>query len=140
MKITFAVAGKIKEPIASLVIEYVKRINRFAKFEIMELKDNGKYEDTLIAKTKHATLILFDEQGLQMDSVEFADFISKQGVQNILFAVGPDSGFSEHIKSCAKYTVSLSNFTLQHDIATLVGAESIYRAFTIINNHPYHRE
>ena len=140
MKIQLVVAGKLKEPIASLAREYEKRINRFANFEVLELKDNGKYEDALIARVKDAMLILFDEKGDGLSSMEFADFINKNWGNNLIFAIGPGSGFSEEIKSKTEYLISLSHFTLQHDIAALIGSEAIYRAFTIINNHPYHRE
>jgi 23S rRNA (pseudouridine1915-N3)-methyltransferase len=74
--------------------------------------------------------------------MELARLISKMmndGKKEVVFAVGDAEGFSKEAKERADLLLSISNFTLQHDISAIVMLEQIYRAFTIIKGEPYHR-
>jgi 23S rRNA (pseudouridine1915-N3)-methyltransferase len=62
----------------------------------------------------------------------------ERGTQELIFAVGPADGWSAGALACAQQTLSLGKITLPHELARVVLAEQIYRAFTILHNHPYH--
>ncbi len=132
---------------------YVKRIQHFMPFEFIELKEikHNKHnrENALLTEEKsilkHVSsrdaLILFDEKGKQMDSKAFAQFISKQTMLKrgtLVFCLGGAYGFSESLRKRAKRMVSLSPMTFTHQLARVIALEQLYRAYTIINHHPYH--
>lgn len=110
--------------------EYKKKINYFTNFEIITLKEENidKYKDNFI--------ILLDEKGKELDSIEFSKLI-KNTNKEIIFVVGKDYGIPKGIKG--NYILSLSKMTMQHDLARLVLLEQIYRAYMIINNKNYHK-
>ena len=86
-------------------------------------------------------MILFDEKGKQMDSKAFAQFISKQTMLesgSLVFCLRGAYGFSESLRKRAKGMVSLSPMTFPHQLARVIALEQLYRAYTIINHHPYH--
>ena len=131
---------------------YIKRIPRFAKLHLLPIKQQ-KLSSITVSEAmrldaiaireklpKQSHIILCHETGKQYDSKQFAQMIDKSllGNSSITFVVGPAYGLSrELIKSFS--LLSLSKMTLQHEIAELLLYEQIYRALTIINNHPYHR-
>ena len=132
---------------------YVKRIQHFMPFEFIELKEikHNKHnrENALLTEEKSIlkhvrsrdALILFDEKGKQMDSKAFAQFISKQTMLKrgtLVFCLGGAYGFSESLRKRAKRMVSLSPMTFTHQLARVIALEQLYRAYTIINHHPYH--
>jgi len=85
--------------------------------------------------------VLLDSRGRQMTSEAFAAWLGKQrndGMQQILFAIGPANGWSETARQRANLLLSLGSMTMAHALARLVMAEQIYRAFTILAGHPYH--
>ena len=151
MKIRIAWIGKIKEPaIRSLSQEYLKRISRYAQAEGLELRDEAALlqrcgragsADAKTASAGKSTLILLDTRGKQFSSEEFARFLGDYQVRNplpLVFAVGSADGFSEAVRGAAQHTISLGRMTLAHELALVVLLEQVYRAFTILNGHPYH--
>jgi 23S rRNA (pseudouridine1915-N3)-methyltransferase len=85
--------------------------------------------------------VLLDSRGREMTSEAFATWLGKrrdQGTQQIVFAVGPASGWSETARQRAQLLLSFGPMTMAHALARLVMAEQIYRAFTILTGHPYH--
>jgi 23S rRNA (pseudouridine1915-N3)-methyltransferase len=143
MKIKVAWVGKTKEPaIQSLTDEYLKRISRYAEVEGLSLKDEAAI--TALAcgekgKDRHK-LVLLDSRGKQFSSEELAQFIETEQANAIplLFAVGGSDGFSDEARRHAGLVLSLGKMTLPHELARIVLLEQIYRAFTILKNHPYH--
>jgi 23S rRNA (pseudouridine1915-N3)-methyltransferase len=88
-----------------------------------------------------APLILLDSLGRQMTSEAFAAWLGvrrDQGVQKMVFAIGPASGWSQETRQQAHLLLSLGTLTLAHALARLVLAEQLYRASTILAGHPYH--
>jgi 23S rRNA (pseudouridine1915-N3)-methyltransferase len=88
-----------------------------------------------------AWLVLLDSRGEALSSEELATLLGVRrdaGQQTIVFAIGPASGWSERARSQAQATLSLGRMTLAHELARLVLAEQLYRAFTILAGHPYH--
>ena len=154
MKIKYVAIGKTVGPYGLEEVQtYVKRIQHFIPFEFIELKEikHNKHnrENALLAEEisilKHVSsrdaLILFDEKGKQMDSKAFAQFISKQTMLEsgtLVFCLGGAYGFSESLRKRAKGIVSLSPMTFPHQLARVIALEQLYRAYTIINHHPYH--
>lgn len=147
MKIKVAWIGKTKEPaIASLTEEYLKRISRYADVESIPLRDEaallemcGRARGSRAAK---ATLALLDSRGKEFSSEEFARFLGDCQDRNplpLVFAIGAADGFSADVRSAAQHTISLGKMTLAHELARVVLLEQLYRAFTILKGHPYHR-
>jgi len=86
-------------------------------------------------------LVLLDSRGETLSSEELAGLLGARrdaGQQTIVFAIGPASGWSDRARSQAQNTLSLGRMTLPHELARLVLAEQLYRAFTILAGHPYH--
>ena len=140
MKIKIAWIGKTKEPaIESLTNEYLKRLSHYAETTGQALKDETAI--LALAKAKERPrLILLDSLGKQLSSEELAQFLDREQLNAIplLFAIGGSDGFSEEARRQAHFTLSLGKMTLPHELARIVVLEQIYRAFTILKNHPYH--
>lgn len=130
--------------------EYLKRIPW--KFEIIELDPSKKKSieevkehegELILSKSKpSAYKVLMDESGINLSSVELADHVKKLADNNkseIEFWIGGANGHGQKIKSAANYKLSLSKMTLPHKVARIMLIEQIYRVYTIISNHPYHK-
>ena len=88
-------------------------------------------------------LHLFDERGKSYTSKEFAAFLQKKmasGIKELVLVIGGPYGFSDKVYQQASSSVSLSSMTFSHQLARLLCAEQLYRAFTILNGEPYHHE
>ena len=156
MKIKLLVVGKTSGSfLVPLISDYVKRINRFVNFEIIEINNiKLKKVNSLEIQKKEGVKILdkidkidqvfiLDEKGKSYNSIDFSKFIENKIVnssKNIIFIIGGAYGFSEKIYSRSNSIISLSKMTFSHQIIRLFMVEQLYRALTIINNHPYHNE
>jgi 23S rRNA (pseudouridine1915-N3)-methyltransferase len=150
VKIKIAWVGKTKEPaIQSLTDEYLKRISRYVPMEGLALRDEAALlqlcgratKATKTASAGKSTLVLMDSRGKQFSSEEFARFLGDYRDRNplpLVFAIGPADGFSETALGAAQQTMSLGKMTLAHELARVVLLEQVYRAFTILQGHPYH--
>lgn len=145
MKIKVAWIGKTKEPpIDLLTNEYLKRSSRYADISGLAVKDeaailsiaNGERKQK---KDRHK-LILLDSRGRQLSSEELAEFLQREQSNPVplLFAVGGSDGFTDEARRHAHFTLALGKMTLPHELARVVLMEQLYRAFTILANHPYH--
>jgi 23S rRNA (pseudouridine1915-N3)-methyltransferase len=143
VKIKVAWIGKTKEPaIQALTDEYLKRISRYAEVAGVALKDEAAILSLASGernKERHK-LILLDSRGKQLSSDELAEFLEREQVNAIplVFAIGGSDGFREEARRLAGFTLSLGKMTLPHELARVVLVEQLYRAFTILKNHPYH--
>lgn len=89
------------------------------------------------------TLVLLDERGKQFSSEALARWLGEQrveGRQHVIFALGPADGWSKPDRERAGVLLSLGPMTLPHELARVVVSEQLYRAFTILAGHPYHRD
>ena len=143
MKIKVAWIGKTKEPaIQALTDEYLKRISRYAEVAGVALKDEAAILS--LASTdrnkERRKLILLDSRGKQLSSEELAEFLEREQVNAVplVFAIGGSDGFNEEARRLAAFTLSLGKMTLPHELARVVLVEQLYRAFTILKNHPFH--
>jgi 23S rRNA (pseudouridine1915-N3)-methyltransferase len=127
------------------VDEYAKRLKRFCDFELKTLKE-GADEAKLCKqiKDKNGLLVLVDERGQEFSSKSLATHIKKwqdtPQIKSVSFLIGGSHGVSPETRSEADLSVSLSPFVLQGDIAWLLTAEQIYRAFNINAGTGYHHE
>lgn len=157
MNIDLITVGKTDSAaVAELVSMYAKRISRYTKFSVVMLPDvknagkmaastQKKAEGEMLLKQFAADdyVVLLDDKGVQYESVQFADWLQKRmnsGVKRVCFVVGGPYGFSKEVYARANDAVSLSRMTFSHQIVRAIFAEQLYRAFTILNNEPYHHE
>lgn len=150
MKFRFIWIGKTRDAhIRALVDEYLKRLSRFVKFEIKELKESAANEGSreegkriLAALRENALIILLDVAGHEWSSHELATEIEDwrgQSQKEIIFIIGGQDGVSEDVIKRAKIRWSLSRLTLTHEMARVVLIEQLYRAYTIIHGLPYQK-
>ena len=155
MEIKLIVVGKTKNhELINLISNYVKRINFFNKFKIIEVnsiktKKNSENEikriegENILKKIKNNDLLfLLDEKGENYNSRKFADFLKMKLKESktIIFVIGGAFGFSKEVYAKSNGLISLSKMTFSHQIIRLFFTEQLYRAFTILNNHPYHND
>ncbi len=157
MNIELIVIGKTdSHEIESLVALYARRVNHYCKFDLTVLPDlrntrnltpeqqrTAEGEALLRQFTEGDYVVLLDERGDEMRSVEFALWLQKRlnsGRKRLVMVIGGPYGFSDAVYSRADARLSLSRMTFSHQIVRAIFAEQIYRAFTILRNEPYHHE
>ena len=144
MKLKIAWIGKTKEAaIEALSVEYLKRLSRFAEAEGVVLRDEAALLRLAMGEGSRSKycLVLLESSGKQFSSEEFAEFVRNHRENNplsLLFAIGPANGFSPEVRRAASNILSLGKMTMPHELARVVLLEQVYRAFTILNRHPYH--
>ena len=122
---------------------YLKRMSAFIPSEAMSFRTQEDLLAWLNRKQGRTPpiAVLLDSRGRQMTSEAFAAWIGERrdlGAQQMLFAIGPASGWSDESRRRAQLLLSLGPFTMAHALARLVLAEQLYRACTILAGHPYH--
>lgn len=138
--------GKIKEKyLKELIEDYQKRINKYIKIEIVELKDDPVYEKEVISllnviNSKEYNVAL-DLRGEKLSSEGLASFVDKTLVinSNITFIIGPSNGLNEEILNKCNKIISFSDLTFPHGLFRGILLEQIYRSFKIIHNESYHK-
>ena len=156
MKVKIVAVGKIKEQyLKDAIAEYVKRISRFAKVEIIETEErlfNGvpnekEIEKILAEEAKGLSakaegfVIALDIDGETLTSKQIAEKIdnAQNRFSTLTFLIGGSYGMASALKQSAALRLSFGKITLPHQLARVVACEQIYRAFTILNNVPYHK-
>ena len=134
---------------------YEKRLKHYVNFDLVVLPDiknpplstealKTKEGELILNKlTKDDCLILLDERGKQLSSMDFSKFIEQQqmsAVKRIVFQIGGAYGFSEAVYARANREISLSKMTFSHQMIRLFFVEQLYRAFTILKGEKYHNE
>jgi 23S rRNA (pseudouridine1915-N3)-methyltransferase len=151
LKLRVLWVGKNRDPwVKEVVAEYAGRIRRYAPLELGEARDEKGAEAEEMRRREcerlekmvppGATLLLLDERGEQLDSPGLAAYIGKQrdtGTGELVFAIGGAYGFSEEFRQRGRL-LALSKMTFTHQMVRVFLLEQIYRAFTILNNEPYH--
>ena len=159
MNIDIICVGKIKEKyLTDAINEYSKRLSRYCKLSIIELKDEKtpdgesaaldekikQIEGERILKVldDNAFIFVLDLKGRELSSTLFADRIDKltvNGYSRIQFIIGGSLGLSDHVVKRADFLLKFSEMTFPHQLMRVILLEQIYRAFRIINNEPYHK-
>ena len=133
--------GKIKEAyLKDAIEEYSKRISKFAKLNIIEVKDK-EFKEILKYISSNDYVIYFDLNGKEYDSPSLAkhvDNLISQG-KNLTFIIGGSYGFSKNYNCIKNEKIKLSNLTFPHQLARVIVLEQLYRCFKINNNESYHK-
>lgn len=155
MRLTIlAVGDKLPAWAEAATAEYLKRMPREARVELVSVKPEkraGQSADSL--KQAEATrlmdklpsqarLVALDEHGRQVSTRELADLMTRwmDIGQDVYLVIGGADGLAPAILEKAETRLALSRLTLPHAMARVLLAEQLYRAISLINNHPYHRE
>ena len=141
MRIRLLFLGKTRRPeIRALLEDYAHRLRRFAELEIHEVREDSPAALRKIATAAGATIVLLDARGKHMDSPRFAAWLGAsrdRGVREIIFLCGAAKGFPPAMTGSANMRISLSPLTFSHELARVMLAEQLYRAFAILAGHPY---
>lgn len=137
-----------------LIDDYQKRLGHYIKFQfeilpdiknvkhLSEAQQKEKEGDLILSKLQNPDiLILLDENGKQLDSIAFANYLQKHmnsGIKSLVFVIGGPYGFSNEVYQRANAKLSLSKMTFSHQMVRLFFIEQLYRGFTILRNEPYH--
>lgn len=159
MKVKLITVGKLKEKyLKDGIAEYVKRLGRFAKFQMIELNDEKTPDgasqaenDMILAKEGERILskvgdrdyvIALAIEGKQFPSEQFAKELEQatlRGFSDITFIIGGSLGLAPEVKQRANQLMSFGLLTFPHQLMRLVLVEQIYRAFMIQQGSPYHK-
>lgn len=144
--------GKIKEKyFKDAINEYIKRIGKYTKLEIIEINDLDRLNITDILKKegeailKHIKdrdyVVTLEIEGIKMNSIELASKIDNMLFKNsnITFVIGGSYGLSDEVKNRSNFKLSFSDFTFPHQLFRVILLEQIYRSFKINNNESYHK-
>ena len=159
MKIKLVTVGKLKEKyLKDGISEYTKRLNRFTKFDIIELPDEktpdkashlenqqilDKEGTRILSKLADKEFVIaLAIEGQQFPSEKFSKILSDitiRGISDITFVIGGSLGLSTAVKKRANLLMSFGKLTLPHQLMRLVLVEQIYRAFMIQQGSHYHK-
>ena len=160
MKITIIAVGKLKDTYwKEALAEYLQRLSAFARVEVIEVPDRGSHSHTQeqikdvegaeiikhlqqLAQGSNSAIIALDGQGKQRSSEQMAkhfDDLKLRGKSRLVFIIGGSHGLSKEALSHTDESLSFGPQTWPHNMARVMLAEQIYRAFAISHNHPYHK-
>jgi 23S rRNA (pseudouridine1915-N3)-methyltransferase len=150
-----SVGHKMPEWISEGFNEYAKRMPREAQISLLEIKPESRTtgkntiqimeaeaQRILAALPPNCLRIVLDERGIQPTSRQLAAQMQdwmREG-RDVAFIIGGADGLHESVKQAAKQLLALSALTLPHAFVRVLLAEQLYRAHSLMHNHPYHRE
>lgn len=157
MKILLIVVGKTDQKwLMDGIGQYAERLTHFAQFEMQVIPDikNTKNMEEQVQKVREGEQIikllqpsddvyLLDDKGCEMTSPQMAQWLEKrmaQSTKRLVFIIGGPYGFSPDVYARVPGRISLSRMTFSHQMVRLIFTEQLYRAFSILNNLPYHHE
>jgi 23S rRNA (pseudouridine1915-N3)-methyltransferase len=134
--------GKTRRPEMRAVLDdYVKRIGRQSPIEVTEVRDGAAAVKKLDAE-RAATVVMLDAAGKSFTSEAFAKWLGEhrdRGTRELIFLCGDADGFPDQLRWRELRKFSLSGMTFSHELARVMLAEQIYRAFAILSGSPYPR-
>jgi 23S rRNA (pseudouridine1915-N3)-methyltransferase len=140
MRLRLLMLGKIRRPeLRAVFDDYVKRISRSAPVEVNEVRDAGAAIKRLDSD-RAASAIFLDARGTPRDSEALARWLAEQrdrGTREIIFVCGDADGFPDALRKRITQKLSLSPMTYSHELARVMLAEQLYRAFAILSGSPY---
>ncbi len=143
--------GKLKEEyFKDAVKEYLKRLSKYTKIELIEVPDEDYDIKKTLLKEKESILkyisekdyiITLEIEGKELTSIELSKKINDTLITNsdITFIIGGSYGLHEDIKKISNYALSFSKMTFPHQLFRIMLLEQIYRSYKIINNETYHK-
>lgn len=155
MQIEIWSIGKENDPfINDGVAHYIKKVQPWVSVDLVILQLPRKAATTDVARARqqeeelilkrllpHHYLVLLDERGKMLNSVDWSKQMQNcmnQGVKTMVILIGGAFGVSDTVKARARQTWSLSALVFPHQLVRLIVSEQVYRAFSILNNSPYH--
>jgi 23S rRNA (pseudouridine1915-N3)-methyltransferase len=152
MRIRFIWPGKTKdEHLRALVAEYLKRLTRFVRCEVVETRETPGTDPASVAKESRRILdaipagsvvVLLDVKGREWDSPELADEVRRwenDSVKEVALVIGGPEGVSSEVTARAQKRWRLSRLTMTHEMARVVAVEQLYRAYTINRGMSYQK-
>lgn len=155
MNVSIVCVGKVKDKyILDGIAEFQKRLQPFAKFEILEVKEYGKEQSPTQAMEKETGElisvlerlggyhILLDVKGKERNSLEMAkhlEGLQVQGKSRVNFIIGGSDGYTDALRKYCQERLSFSKFTFPHQLMRLTLIEQIYRWFSINHHIKYHK-
>ena len=155
MNIEIWSVGKENEPfIEDGLRYYFQKTNPYNPVSLVILQSSKKTATTDIERTKQQEeelilkklqtnhyLILLDEKGKQLNSIQWSQQFQQlmnQGTKTLVLLIGGAFGVTDNVRKQARQCWSLSSLVFPHQMVRLIVAEQVYRAFSILNNSPYH--
>lgn len=150
-----SVGHKMPDWITAGFNEYAKRMPREAKIELLEIKPEprttgkttaqimeAEAQRILAALPQSSLRIALDERGIQPTTKQLAAQMQDwmRAGRDVAFVIGGADGLHESVKQAAQQMMALSSLTLPHAMVRVLLAEQLYRAHSMMHNHPYHRE
>jgi 23S rRNA (pseudouridine1915-N3)-methyltransferase len=140
MRIRLLMIGKTRRPeMRAILDDYVKRIGRSCPIEVTEVRDGVAAIKKLDAD-RAANVVLLDTAGKNLDSNAVAKWLGElrdRGTRELIFLCGDAEGFPDDLRRRAHLKLSLSAMTFSHELARVMLAEQLYRAFAILSGSPY---
>jgi len=140
VKIRLLMLGKTRRAeLRAVLDDYVKRVGRYAATEVVEVRDESAMLKPLDAN-RAATVVLVDAGGKTLNSEEFAKWLGElrdRGTRELIFVCGDADGFPEAVRERTRQKLSLGAMTFSHELARVMLAEQLYRAFAILSGSPY---
>lgn len=136
--------GKLKEKyLIDAVNEYAKRISKYTKLQIIELKDTdiSKEKEEILKHIDKEFIITLEIEGNKIDSNNLAKKFDSifMNNSNICFIIGGSTGLHDEIKKISNFSLSFSDLTFPHQLFRVMLLEQIYRSFKILKNETYHK-
>src|SRR6267142_5134719 len=132
--------GKTRRPeMRAILDDYVRRISRLCPIEITEVRD-GEAALKKLDADRAATAVLLDAAGKNLDSNALAKWLGElrdRGTRELIFLCGEADGFPDALRQRAQQKLSLGAMTFSHELARVILAEQLYRAFAILSGSPY---
>jgi 23S rRNA (pseudouridine1915-N3)-methyltransferase len=144
-----AIGTRMPEWVATAYDEYTRRLKSSLRVELEELpqgKDKARAkadeEKRLLERAGDDYLVALDEHGKSLTTYDLAKWLSQRQLdgRNVCFLVGGPDGLGPEILKKANLRWSLSALTFPHAMVRVILAEALYRAHSVLHNHPYHRE
>lgn len=147
MQIRVIVAGKPALAYARAGMEeYLKRLTRNGGHELVTVKAGSRDEvsERLLDRSKGCFRVALDERGECLTTRGFAERLelleNRGDIKTVAFLIGAADGHNEDLRDACDLVLTLSPFTLQHELATLVLLEQLYRVASLKSGSPYHRD
>jgi 23S rRNA (pseudouridine1915-N3)-methyltransferase len=139
------VGRRAHDPLLDAVDRYVDRLSRYARVEIIRVRDASlaKERDAIAGKLRDRDhVVALDERGADASTAQLAERVGRwerEATGSITFLIGGADGLHPDLKKRARDTMALSRLTLPHRLALVVLVEQLYRAHSVLRNEPYHR-
>lgn len=155
MKLIVAAVGRPRGELASPIAEYERRLRRYFSYEMVEVREVAARQASGVREVMEEEgrrllarippgfeVVALHRLGEGWSSVRLADHLAEQALRaspGVAFLIGGAFGLSAEVLERARHRLSLSSFTLPHELARLVLTEQLYRAGTIARGEPYHK-